>query len=569
MDTKVEGMLIPIVEYEVYDSIKGENLNLNLCEDKNINLFVHAEIDKEKLYLYNQSSEYYTDPCKSYTTENGTDKTIVDRKSDFGNNNYSLCEINCTLEDYDLLSEMAKCNCKANPVRINLQEMQLNKSLLFNNFVDLKNSTNFFVVKCYKYLFKKDGISLNMGSYILLVIILIYFICLLFFLIFGYKSLLFNINLFKRDNIIKENNMKKVCFEKSDNQKFKRTKTNVIRQNSETKNINIYLNNFSKIINRSKTNKIQKSDVKVIKSHKRKSKGEPPKIKRELSILTTCKSKDGLKRSSTFKIKNKKMIQPKIIDPKIDTLENKTLQTKSDVDNNKINTNYLKYHYNDYEVNNLNYEDAILKDNRNYWQYYFSLLRTNHLVIFTFYTKDYNPRVIKILLFFFKFSLFFTVNDFFFNDVSMRKIYADHGKYNFIYQLPQIVYSFLITRVVNIIIKTLSLPQKILLSIKLHTNDNKEPIEKKIKCLKIKFVTFFTLTFILLTLFWYYISCFCIVYKNTQKFLIKDTLISFSLAFIYPVFSCLIPGLMRIPSIKAKRKDKSCLYKFSVLMQLI
>jgi hypothetical protein len=69
--------------------------------------------------------------------------------------------------------------------------------------------------------------------------------------------------------------------------------------------------------------------------------------------------------------------------------------------------------------------------------------------------------------------------------------------------------------------------------------------------------------------FWYFISCFCAVYKNTQLILIKDTLLSFALSMLYPFGLNLLPGIFRIPALRAERKDKNCLYKFSNLLAFI
>ena len=69
--------------------------------------------------------------------------------------------------------------------------------------------------------------------------------------------------------------------------------------------------------------------------------------------------------------------------------------------------------------------------------------------------------------------------------------------------------------------------------------------------------------------FWYFISCFCAVYKNTQMILIKDTLISFALSMLYPFGLNLIPGLFRIPALRAEKKDQKCLYKASQYIALI
>ena len=69
--------------------------------------------------------------------------------------------------------------------------------------------------------------------------------------------------------------------------------------------------------------------------------------------------------------------------------------------------------------------------------------------------------------------------------------------------------------------------------------------------------------------FWYFISCFCAVYKNTQIILIKDTLVSFALSMVYPFGLNLLPGMFRLPALRSKNKNKKCLYKISGLVALI
>ena len=151
------------------------------------------------------------------------------------------------------------------------------------------------------------------------------------------------------------------------------------------------------------------------------------------------------------------------------------------INNNTIKNNTI--YINDYEINNLKYEDALIIDKRNFFQYYFSLLKMNHILVFTFYTKnDYNSRKIKIILFLFSFSLYFTINTLFINDPSLHKKYEDEGKFNFVYQLPTILYSTLISSLINIIIKYLSLTEKDLLNLK-KGNETDNIVEQKTKLL--------------------------------------------------------------------------------------
>ena len=119
------------------------------------------------------------------------------------------------------------------------------------------------------------------------------------------------------------------------------------------------------------------------------------------------------------------------------------------------------------------------------------------------------------------------------------------------------------------LLKILSLSQKDILRIKKEKN-NKIAMKKSKQIkhfLQIKFIIFFILSFLLLLFFWYFISCFCGVYKNTQKILIKDTLLSFGLSMIYPIGLNLLPGIFRIPSLKSK--NKKCMYEASRIIALI
>ena len=158
-----------------------------------------------------------------------------------------------------------------------------------------------------------------------------------------------------------------------------------------------------------------------------------------------------------------------------------------------LNNEYYKelLEQKDFELNSIDYEEDLILDHRNYFQYYISLLKNNYPIIFAFSPyKDYNSRIIKMFLFFYSFSLDFTINAFFFNDDTMHKIYEDKGKFNFFYQLPQIIYSSLISRFIDSLMKNLALSQDIFLSLKKEKDKkklDKEQVNKYLKILKIKF----------------------------------------------------------------------------------
>ena len=206
-------------------------------------------------------------------------------------------------------------------------------------------------------------------------------------------------------------------------------------------------------------------------------------------------------------------------------------------------------------------------------QYYWCLLKQKHLIFFSFIpSNDYNSIIIKISLFLFIFSLNLTINALFFNDSTMHKIYEDKGKYNFIYQIPQILYSTLITAIISIIIKFFALSEKNVIQIKNlfkqnKIENNKNKLNEIMKCIKVKFVSFFITSFILLLFFWYYLSCFCALYNKTQIHLIKDTISSFTLSLTYPIIINLFPGILRMQSLK--KTNNKCVYQISIILQLI
>ena len=227
--------------------------------------------------------------------------------------------------------------------------------------------------------------------------------------------------------------------------------------------------------------------------------------------------------------------------------------------------------YTDDEINSLPYELAKIYDKRTYCKYYISLIKTKHEIFFTFfYNYDYNAKIIKIDLFFINFSLNFTVNAVFFDDDTMHKIYENDGLFDLDYQLPIILYSFLISYILSTPLSFLALSNEPILKFKnCRSISNIEKLGKKlIKLLKTKFILYFIISFIFVLFFWYYLSIFGAVYKNTQYHLIEDTLFSFGLSFIFPFVFYLMPGIFRKLSLSNPKMKRKWLYNFSKFIQL-
>ena len=498
IDKNQKGKNYPLIEYEVFYPLNGgemEILNLSLCEGIDIELSIPIIIN-DTIDKYNPKSSYYNDICSKTTSKCNTDITLNDRRNEFMINNMSLCEENCELTSYDYIYKKAKCSCKTKAT-ISLDKIELNRKDILKNFIDIKRITNIEIIKCYKIVFNKNNLKNNYGSFFILFIFLLYFLCIIIFFCKSWKSLI--------NEIIK----------------IRKAKNN---ENYSNKKNQIYI--FKK-------NKNKRGII------KNKTESTFKKIKNKTRIIS-------FKRN----INNKNNINAEIYK------KDKNIESK----------NILKYI--ESELNSLSYEEALKKDKRTYIQYYCSLLKKKQSILFSFYpNKDYNSQIIKSFLFFFFYTSDITVNALFFTEDTMHKIYVDAGKFNFIYQLPITIYSFLISYIINFIIENLSLSEDSIITIKSKKGNNLYKNKKIINRMKIKFCFFFIISFLLLLVFWYYISCFCCIYQNTQIHLFKDSLMSFIISLIYPVFINLIPGIFRISALRNKKGDKSCMYKFSQIIE--
>ena len=538
-EVKLDHLKIPKIEYQVYYPLFNNilfPLNLSICKGEKIDVIIpyilNDDIDK-----HNPKSDYYNNICSKATSNSGTDISLNDRKNEYVENNMTLCEENCELKNYNNTIKKVKCSCEIKIKFPVINEITFDKNKLYNSFTDIKNIMNVKILKCYKNVFEINSIKKNYGFYIFLLIIILFIITFFLFYCKYYYTLIAQIN------------------------KIFKAKKSLSKSNN-----NINSRNYTK-----RNNKIIEECSLDTKTYKKDYKKKKNKNEFLLSLKKKgVKKKKNIIKKEKEKEKRKKFERNNKIPPSSRKKINSQITLNGIISKNEDQKKILKY--NDSELNSFSYEKALKEDKRTYCQYYISLLKTNHLLLFSFYNNsDYNSRIIKIFLFFFFFAMNITINALFFNDDTIHEIYIDEGSFNFIYQIPQIIYSSLISGVINSIIKFTALSEENILKFKRKKNilflDSHK--KKLMKTLKIKFVLFFIFSFFFLTLFFYYIVCFCGIYTNTQLHLIKDTIISFSLSFISPIGISLIPGIFRLSALKAKKKDKKCMYKFSTFLQMI
>ena len=616
VDIKRNDTMSTQVEYQVFNPNTLEQLNLSFCENVQIDIYTPLNLDsetynlakqlKEQGYdLFNSSDDFYNDLCSTFNSENDTDIILNDRRKDFYNPNITLCEDNCQYDGFDIDSLKVKCKCGVKPnVNSDTSKVKFSPNTILENFYNLEKYANLKIVTCYKLVFNLSKLKNNFGSYSIMIIGSLFIITMTIIFATIYKKtndILKNIYIesFSLNKQI-HNKSKNTISQKKSKKNKKKSKLPSIKKKSKKKKKsknkaenNNKLNSNSKQINKKSINNPKKklkknniinnkiSNIKIInKTNLNKSNENSKQLVYMKNTINTTNEKITLKNTPR---KNKKILKNEningiyIFSNEINNFGNcLIIKNNKNIENEKIN--YLdkvvdlvpkdrRYKYFvDGELNSLNYEYALKIDTRSYCQVYYSLLRQSHLIIFTFCVKnDYNIFLLKFALFLITFSLFLFMNALFFEDNSLHKLYEDKGKYNFLYQIPKILYSTFATQIISSLLEKLSLSQDEILKIKENNNlkeMNKE-IKRVIQYITIKCVLFFIVSIILLFGFWYYLSAFCAVYYNSQIPLINDNIASFLTSMLYPFLFDLIPVIFRIISLTNRMK---CLYIFSKIL---
>ena len=153
---------------------------------------------------------------------------------------------------------------------------------------------------------------------------------------------------------------------------------------------------------------------------------------------------------------------------------------------------------------------------------------------------------------------------FFFSDDSMHKLFINYGKYDIFQQIPKITYSAIISQLIEVFLCFLSLTDKYIYLIRRNLLANKRKnIFKLTRCIHIKMIFFFIFTFIFFIIYWYIISTFCGVYRNTQATFIKDSIVSFLIGLSYQIIIYFITSILRFSSLRCSKKKCKCIYVLS------
>ena len=453
------------IQYEVYDPNSNTKLNLSFCSNINIDIYINIQLKEEtqKLYedlksqgynLFDKNDKFYTDICTPYESKNGTDVLLSDRLNDFFNENQLQCQDNCEYSDYISNSQYLKCECNVvNEEEINTKEPEkITLKSIPKSFYNVLKYSNYKVLKCYKLVFRKATIKKNIGS----ILSNIYFIgYLIAFGIFCYKKISYLQNEIEKlfiDEEKKNNNDAVVIYNKSknnseiDNNKID-IKGKTIEDNNENQN-----NNKANESKKRRYKKKRKTDI------ENKNKAINGNYLRNVKRINSSKNND----INTIKesISDNKIMATKDIfmgQMVINDINN-NLKDNNQENNIKVEDKKEKKILSDYELNDLEYLEALEIDDRNFFKIYWYYLNREHLILFTFFNwNDFNIFSIKLSKMFFCICTDMAFNVFFFSDESMHNIYTSGGKHDFFGQLAQMIYSTIVSQVLQIFINYLTM----------------------------------------------------------------------------------------------------------------
>ena len=506
-----------------------ENLT-NILSEEGTKYELQSSLTNQGINIFDVNDPFYTDLCFEYKNPKKRDMPLSLRiKNIFPN--VTLCNDGCQMDGINLEEMTATCNCKFNDITNNqaIKENVVLDSMLGEIF-DLINSSNIFVVKCYKYIFKyfKNSIGgILTASIICLNIILSYFFFAKdFFKISEYIRSITNrylaylsIPFQKRINFPpKRNRIKnKTTIKKN------KTLKKLIREEENSNNKN---NNYSTI----------EIKEKVDKKNNRKNK----------------------KKNKTHKINNKNVFTSHYINE----------VTTEYLDENRLITKFVE-EYLETSPDEMEYDDAIKKDERTFCKYFRENLKEKQIIANTFIANDpIKSRTIKIILFNLNLILYFVINGLFISEDYISEIYnLNEEEENFFSFLPRSVERLIYTTLVSLIISYITgfffLEESKVKGIFKRDMENKtilkENINELIKTLKTRHISFIIVVFVILILSLYYLLCFNYVYPKTQIEWVKSSIAIIIIIQILSILQILLEAIIRFLSFKCESEK---LFKF-------
>ena len=518
------------VEYKVFDSITCQELDLANCSIKNIftdidmSLYFDAsDIRKSKdmyinknINVYDRDHPFFTDICYQYTYKGDKDMILQDRVDIYYQDISKICEKNCKPQaDFD--KKLIRCGC------------DLKEKFLVNNDESVDDKWNFGVngvsvdvLKCSGKAFLWENFKENIGSYTALVLIVAEFPVVIYFIINGLSQVKIFLIPFMGSNPPKK---KSINGSSENAESNKESNSNSKKSENESENND---NNINNVINSEKINKLSSSHSRSLK-----------KLQTIKTISSNLQSSKGFSDNKT---------EDSLIKKDLSESRQEFVKKKYDIYKDIIDIE---------DLNDVELYDARNLDKRTFCQFYYQELKNTQPIIYSFfYYTHLTPRYFKILHFIFNTTLCFVLNAFFFSKyyISEKCFDFENSFYWYFTNIyDRIIYTCVCTVMVSLILRVLtSSKKKMFMWIKREKDPevfNKE-ITKMMNKLKLNYIIYSSVQGAFMFLFWLYLSCFCIAYKNNEIEWFVTSWICFGIIQIWYFISTFIVTCLRFLGIK-------------------
>ena len=543
--------LINNFNYEIY-IINGTKINDNyksICHDSKIeisspineneNYDIALSLNEQGYDIFNLSSNFYYDICLSAYL-NDSDLTLSIRQNDILPEQNNICLDGCIYNGVNLTTKRISCLCDLDYIEKNKTSKNNNIEEVEDNFfVYILNMINYKIIICHKLLFNFNNYFYNYGLYSGIgILFIIKILCLIYYCI-GKKSI--KIQYLRHEPKMNENKNIKIFENASKRTSYRNSKDNLI------------IRNIQKKTNKSRRNN-KKPKTFIKKKNSSKLISNPPKNNKRI-INNINKKRNTHKQINKIIINMDSDFQFDI--SKNDNNDSKNIYEYSN--NNEPKTENIDY-------NELTFTQAIIKDERNVIQIFFSYFTNKFDIIqVIFFPKEFSHKSITLSLYLYELLLDLTFNALLFSDDIISQKYYNNGKLLFITSQILSISSNIISCFIVYITSYLVNYYQALETATLEAKNQKQFYQIFINIswfINLKISIFFIIAFISGLFCSYYLFIFCAIFKKIQKNLFLNYLMGTLWSLLYKVGFSIIISILRKIAIYGKFKQLFFISKF-------
>ena len=594
------------VQYVVYDE-NNTQLNLSVCENEQIKInFMmkndsgfdmarYSEFEGKGIDILNSSDPFFNDICYTYS-DGENDVILTDRINDIFQN-YSLCDSGCEYEGLNSTSGLVSCTCPVDTSDSDSDDDDSAnlKSIILSVFSD----STIGVVQCYNRVFssKKD----NIGFWVFLVIVIAHIPLYVWFFLKGNSQIKDYIDgemekyhylgASKENNNGYENDNNNEIKEdvKEDNISNPPKKSNGLREKNPANKRNVDSDLVLKSVNLNLAKNTAETDGKeninndelnlnnISKNEKDNFQKERIKETVEVNNTNDSTSKREVNENIITVYKTEETLgeRDEKLEKKLTEKESKSAYFLIQIDANNSPDNDKPLESN-YILNNYEYETAIKYESRSFWRILYIVMISKDNILNTFILRSpLESEPLRICLLIFAYTSDLALNTLFYFSDNISDKYHYTGDNLFWYTLFNNILISVISTILSMIlgaILNLMADSKDDIEEEFKEEEKKlredpnykvseerkaeilRKINKSLRKLKIKMTFFVIIDFLILLFFFYFVTAFCEIYKNTQTSWISDAVVSIIISFPIELAIALAITIIYFLSIKYKWK---------------